>query len=104
HATRAAYLDLPTHNANKVVADGQSQPRALSSPVAAFGLEKWLKKFIQFIGGDPIAGIGDYECCLAILPARLHAHAALRRELDGIGHQIDQHLAQFVLVAKDIIW
>ena len=80
------------------------QPRAfLRAHMGAFGLFERLAQPLQIVLGDADAAVGDRDgdAHVAALDAQIDP-AAARRELDGVGEQVDEDLLNRALVGEDV--
>ena len=104
----AAQLDVSLHHLYQALGDGQPQAGAAEAPRGgAVGLAEGLKQLALLFGGDADAGILYREaagCLLLILSQQLDAdhHLTAFGELDGVAHQVGQHLAEPLAVAEQM--
>ena len=92
--------DAALHALDDAFDDGEAKTRAVRLARAGFGLLEFLENLVVIRGRDADAGIADLEQDFAGPFAGLDhdRDAALRRELDGIAGEIQQHLFQPRLV------
>ncbi|MCY1520765.1 hypothetical protein D9M68_555520 [compost metagenome] len=98
-AGRADHADLPTHHLDQVLADHQSEAGAsVDAGGGCVALGEGLEQVGQALGRDADAGVGDAETQLGrrlrlVQPAAQFDLAVLG-ELEGVGQQVEQDLAQ----------
>ena len=104
----AMQLDVPLHHLYQALGDGQPQAGAAEAPRSgAVCLTEGLKQFVLPLRRDADAGILDREAAghlLLILSQQLDAdhHLTAFGELDGVAHQVGQHLAEPLAVAEQM--
>ena len=94
--------DVAAHDVGQQLGDGQAEPGAGGRLGArgAGALER-LEDALEVVAVDADAGVLDLELgdLVAVVDAERHLPAL--GELDGVGQQVDQDLAQAVLVGVD---
>ncbi len=85
-----------------VPGDGQAEARAAATHAGAVGLVEPLEDAgpVGLRDPDPVVAHGDGDD-VALLPDADHDLAALGAELHGVVDEVDEHLAEAVLVAAD---
>ena len=97
--------DLSMHQGHDVFADHQAQPCApIDAGRRCVALGERLKQVGQAGRGDTDPCVGDAEPQQArvsgLIEPHPQGHFALGGEFDGIGEQVEQHLAQAHLIAQ----
>jgi hypothetical protein len=88
--------------------DRQSQPCApVSTRGGGIGLCELLEDVREFVLGNADAGIlhGKPHLCVLLRPRLaldLHEHVPTGSELDGVAHQVEQHLAEAPHIADHL--
>ena len=82
---------------------GEGEPEACAlGPFAGGGLLELLEDRLEVPGGDAGAGVGDGDLDLSVVEAGGDVHPALaRRELDRVGEEVEDDLADTTLVGRD---
>ena len=101
---RAVDADHAAHGAHQLLRNRQAQPgAAVQARGAAVGLAEGVEQALLLLGADAHAAVADGEPQAVPvrprLPRYLHHDLAARGELEGIAHQVDQHLAQAQRIA-----
>src|SRR5262249_39798336 len=109
HAERRALTqrrfdpDAPTVHLDDLSGNGETQPRAaLGARVRAVNLAERLEDPLAFFGRDTGAGIADAHGKVAVGCAGRDLHLSGIRELNGIAHEVEEHLGQALLIAQAI--
>ena len=101
-ADRARDLDVAAHDAGEQPADGQAQPGAgLRLRDAERAALEGREDAFEVVALDAGAGVDHLELGDGAAIVHDELHAAGLGELDRVGQQIDQHLAQPLLVGID---
>jgi hypothetical protein len=94
-ARRAVDADLAAHQADKAAADREAEAgAAVQAPRRGAGLAIRLEQRAEPVGRDAGARVGHGEAQAGRLRPYRQRDVAGGRELDGVGQQVAQHLAQ----------
>ena len=107
-ANLAGYRDGSAHQANKLPADGQAQPRAGPRLLPGLGLLEMPEQLVLVVGRNARARVLDFDPekrprrALAVR-AHAQADAALLGKLDGVAQHVDEDLTQLVDIGHDVL-
>src|ERR1700680_3744642 len=108
-ANLAADRDGSAHQANKLLADGQAQPRPGPRLLPGLGLLEMPEQLVLVVGRDARTRVLDLDPETRYRPAlavRQHAQgdAALLGKLDGVAQHVNEDLTQLVDIGHDVLW
>src|SRR5215475_15787948 len=87
---------------NELPGQGQSEPGSLDLLVCCAYLPELIEDRLLILRGDAHAGVGDGDLGHAVAHGAAHVDpAALRRELEGVGEQVQEDLLHLAFVAPD---
>src|SRR5262249_43195160 len=99
-AWRRLHPDAPAVHLHDLLGDGEPEARAaLGLGKRAVGLVELLEDPILLMKWDAGSGVCDRDREMAVPRARGDAHLASVGELDGVAHEIEQHLREALFVA-----
>src|SRR5687768_9660729 len=107
-ANLAVYCNGSAHQANKLPADGQAQPRTGAGLLPRLGLLEMPEQFVLLVWRNARPGVLDFDLeqrsrrALAV-GAHAQADATLLGKLDGIAQHINEDLTQLVDISHDVL-
>ncbi len=98
-ARLALHEQLAPHQVHQLAGDGEAETGPLLADLRAH-LHQRLEDVLQVIRGYADTGVGHLDTQEVALHQGTQHHLALRRVLDGVAHQVVEHLFEPLLVGQ----